>query len=148
MITSPLYYQDTYLRRVSPNTDISQYARGMVNTTPLWMHGLFHLHDATSKPLGEKQQQYPYIVNTPKLGDKIGPFPITGIYPDRIECARQDKNLDFYSAYQLHTLTSGERAISCTTLVVFKNKRGKTYFELLLKPFHQWLLPKLMLKNN
>ena len=144
---SPLpYYQDTYLTRVSPDTELPSYAGTMVDITPPWMHGLFHLHDVASKPLGEKRQEYPYIRKTPRLGDKIGPFPIIAIKPNQIVCARQDKNLDFYSTYRLHALPSGDRYVSCTTRVAFKNKRGKAYFGLLLKPFHHWLLPKLMKK--
>lgn len=135
-------YSDRFectLRDPSDRIDIARIAETFGQRGPRWIETLLALRNRLMAPFGLK--------TAAESGcDRIGIFEVFAVTADEIILGQDDRHLDFRVSLFLRRIRPGEKTVTVTTVVTYRNRMGRWYF-CAIRPFHRLIVPAVLKRN-
>jgi len=130
---------------------IDDVTEAFVQPLPRWIAALMNLRNRIVSLVGLKTSQKSYgIIQSQQFipGKKVGFFNVYNRTANEVILGEDDKHLNFRVSLFLDTHGSDplKKIVAVTTVVVFNNWMGRTYF-FFVKPFHKRIVPAMLEKD-
>lgn len=142
------HHIDTH--KIQSNRSVAAFVASFLSYRPAWVNALYHARPILMHVLGAKPESFPYqgLIRARDIefeaGSKVWFFTVRDGQPDRrIVLRASNALLIAYMVIERTADTGGEPVFSVTTMVRYRNRIGRIYFNI-IRPFHHMVVSAAM----